>query len=53
MLVSGVQQSDSVIHIYIQINFHYRQLKNIEYISLCYTMGPCLLSTLYIVVFIC
>ena len=31
--ISGVQQSDSVIHIY-QILFHYRLLQDIEYISL-------------------
>ena len=51
MLVSGVQQSDSVICIYIhththththiyffQILFHYRLLQDIEYSSLCYTV---------------
>ena len=43
MLVSGIQQSDSVIHIYIvfQIIFHYRLLLDIEYSSLCYTVAPC------------
>ena len=46
MLVSGFQQSDSIIHIYIlfQIHFHYRLLQDIEYSSLCYTVGPCYLS---------
>ena len=41
--VSGVQQRDSVIHIYIlfQSLFHYRLLQDIEYSSLCYTVGPC------------
>ena len=64
MLVSGVQHSDSVIythththtHTYIyffQILFPYRLLQNIEYSSLCYTVGPCWLSILYIVVHIC
>ena len=52
VLVSGVQQSDSVIykriHVYIlfQILFPYR-LKNIEYSSLCYTVGPYCLSILF------
>ena len=59
MLVSAVQQSDSVIYtiyiiynIYIsfQVTFHYRLLQDIEYSSLCYTVGPCCLSILYIVV---
>ena len=57
MLVSGVQQTDSVIYIYIyiyilfQILFSYRLLQNIEYSSLCYTVGPCWLSVLHIVVY--
>ena len=44
-----------VIHIYIlfQILFHYRLLQNTEYSSLCYTVGPCCLPILYIVVCIC
>ena len=47
LLVSGVQQSDSVIHIFFsQIFFPYRLLQNIEYSSLCYTVGPCWLSIL-------
>ena len=51
MLVSGVQQSDSYIYIYIlfQILFRYRLLQDIEYRSLFYTVGPCL-SILHIVV---
>ena len=52
--VSGVQRSDSVIHTYIyiilQILFFYRLLQDTEYSSLCYTVGPCYLSILYIVV---
>ena len=35
--VPGIQQNDSVIYIYIL--FRYRLLKDIEYISLCYTVG--------------
>ena len=59
MLVSGVQQSDSVISImcvcvrvciFFQILFLYRLLQNIKYSSLCYTVGPCCLPILYIVV---
>ena len=42
------------IYIYIcilfQILFPYRLLQNIEYSLLCYTVGPCWLSILYIVV---
>ena len=41
------------IHIdhFFWILFHYRLLQDIEYISLCYTVGPGL-SILYIVVFV-
>ena len=41
-----------IIYIYIlfQILFHYRLLQDIEYSSLCYTVGPSSLSILYIVV---
>ena len=66
ILVSDAQQSDSVlyIHIYVyihtceyislfQILFPYRLLENIEHSSLCYTVGLCYLSILYIVVCIC
>ena len=55
MLVSGIQQGDSVIHTYIhtyiciyvhvyilfQIIFHYSLLQDIEHGSLCYTVDPC------------
>ena len=60
--VSGTQYSDSVIHyicmyihIYIlfQIIFHYSLLQDIEYRSLCYTVGPCWLSILNIAVCTC
>ena len=54
MLVSAVQQSDSVIHIYIyilfHILFHYGLSQDIEYSSLCSTVGPCCLPILYMFV---
>ena len=54
VLVSGVQQSDSVIHIHVsilfQILFPFRLLHNIEQSSQCYTVGPCWLSILNIAV---
>ena len=57
VLVSGVQQSDSVIHIHVsillKIIFPFRLLHNIEQSSLCYTVGPYWLSILYIVVCLC
>ena len=53
-------KSDSVIYIYVDIYiffsrffFPYRLLQNIEYSSLCYSVGPCWLSILYIAVCIC
>ena len=50
MLISAVQQSDSVIHTYIlfHILFHYGFSQAIEYNSLCYTVGPCCFSILYV-----
>ena len=55
VLISAVQQSDSVIHICILflILFHYGLSQDIESSSLCYTVGPCCLSILYILVCIC
>ena len=41
------------IHVPFQILFPFRLLQNIEYTFLCYTIGPCWLATLYIVVCIC
>ena len=41
------------IHIHFQILFHYGLSQDIEYSSLCYTVGPCCLSLLYKVVCIC
>ena len=55
VIVSGIQQSDSVIHINVpvlfQIIFPFRLLHNIEQSSLCYTVGPCWLSILLIYLF--
>ena len=57
VLLSGVQQSDSVIHIHVfilfQFLFPFRLLLNIGQCSLCYTLGPCWLSILNIAVCIC
>ena len=57
VLVSGVQQSDSVIHIHVsilfQILFPFRLLQNIEQSSLCYTVGHCWLYVLNIDVCTC
>ena len=55
VLVSSVQQSDSVIHIYIlfQILFHYRLLQDIEYSSLCYIYSRSLLFTYFIYSSVC
>ena len=54
VLVSDVQQSDSVIHMHVsillQILFPFRLLENIEQSSLCYKVGPCWLSVLNIAV---
>ena len=48
VLVSGVQQSDSVRHVHVsivfQILFLIRLLQNIEQGSLCCTVGPYCLS---------
>ena len=54
VLVSAVQQSESIIHIHIstlfQILFPYISLHSIEQSSLCYTVRSYQLSILYIVV---
>ena len=41
------------VYILFHILFRYRLLQDIEYSSLCYTVDPCCLSILYIVVCIC
>ena len=50
MLVSGIQQSDSIILIHVailsKILFLCRLLQSIEQSSLCYILGPCWLSVL-------
>ena len=52
VLVSGVHQSESVIHIHtaflFQILFPYRSLQNIEQSSLCYIVGLYQLSIIYV-----
>ena len=57
VLVSGVEQSESAIHIHIsslfQMLFPYQSLQSIEQSSLCSTVGPSQLSILYIVMCIC
>ena len=54
VVVSGAQQSDSVIRIRVsilfQILFPFRLLQNTKERSLCYTVGPCWLSILNIAV---
>ena len=51
VLISGVQQSDSVVQkhvsILFQILFPFKLLHNIEQSSLGYTVGPCWLSILF------
>ena len=49
MLVSGIWQTDSVIHTFIifPILFHNSLLQDTEHSSLCYTVGHC-----YIIVYI-
>ena len=53
VLVSGVQQRDSVAHIHVfiifQFFFLFKLLQNIEQSSSCYTIGPYWLSVLSIV----
>ena len=57
VLVSRIQQNDSVIHIHIsilfQILFPFRLLHSIEQSSLCYTIDPCWSSILNIAVDTC
>ena len=56
MLVSGVQQSDSVIHIHVsilfQILFPFSLLQNIEECSLCCVVGPCCWNGFFFLYFI-
>ena len=52
MLTSAVQQNDWVIHTYAFFFtfFSIMVYHNIEYSSLCYTIGPCCLSVLHVIV---
>ena len=45
--------SFTYIYIPFYILFHYGLSQDIEYSSLCHTVGPCCLSILHIIVFIC
>ena len=45
--------SYTYIYILFHIPFHYGLSQDIEYSSLCSTVGPCCLSILYIIVCIC
>ena len=55
VLLSAVQQSDSVIHLHIlfYILRHYGLSQDVEYSSLCSKVGPCCFSIFYIIVCIC
>ena len=57
VLISGVQKSNSVVHIHVavifQILFPYRLLQSTEQSSLCYTVGSCWLSIVNIDVYTC
>ena len=57
VIVSGIQQSDSGIHIHVfilfQILFSFGLLQNIEQHFLCYTIGSCWLIILNIAVCTC
>ena len=52
MLITAVQQSESVlpiqVSILLQTLFSFKLLQNVEFSSLCYAIGPCLLSTLWV-----
>ena len=56
MLISAVQQSDSVIHTYIYVYIlfhilsHYGLSQDIDFSSLCYAIESYCLSILYIIV---
>ena len=55
VLISAVQQSDCYTNIYIlffHILFHSGLSWDTEYSYLCYTVGPCCLSILYIIAYL-
>ena len=45
--------TETYIYSFFYILFHYGLSYNIEYSSLYYTVGPCCLSTLYVISYIC
>ena len=49
VLISAVQQSGSLLHMYFlfHILFHCGLSKDIEYSSLCYTVGPNIIHSIY------
>ena len=49
-LITAMWQNDIYKYIFSNILFHYGLSQNIEYSSLCCTVGPCCLSILYIIV---
>ena len=49
----AVQQSDAHKCVLFHILFYDGLSQDIEYSSLCSTLGPCCLSTLHIVVYVC
>ena len=57
LYIFNYTQIEIYVHIYIYIYilfhilFHYGLLQDMEYSSLCYTVGPCCLSVLYIVIY--
>ena len=55
VVIATVQQSDSIIHIYVlsHIIFHYGLSQDIEHSSLYYVVGPCFLAILYKIVCLC
>ena len=56
VLISAVQWSDSVMYVYtffFIFSLHYGLSQDIEYSSLCFTVGPCCLSLIYKVLCIC
>ena len=52
VLISAVQQSDSVIHMYILFFMFFSIMNIVEYSSLCYILGPYCQFSIYIIVLI-
>ena len=53
LVYSKVIQPIYRLSFFFQILLHYNLLQGIEYSSLCYMVGPCCLSTLFIGVYVC